>query len=101
MHHLIAAWKVGAVAQEAEDRKYKYLDLCHFFTPVAIETGGVLHIIRTNDIICCPNQAIQLPCSEDSEGEEFLSFMFVTFIFDYSLNHEIIIIYIFVYYGFL
>ena len=40
----IAAQQVGAVAQQAEDRKmqkYKPLDSCHFFTPVAIETTGV------------------------------------------------------------
>ena len=40
----IAAQQVGAVAQQAEDRKmqkYKHLDSCHFFTPVAIETTGV------------------------------------------------------------
>ena len=41
----IAAHQVGAVAQQAEDRKmqkYKYLDPCYFFTPVAIEkTSGV------------------------------------------------------------
>ena len=37
----IAAHQVGAVAQQAEDRKmqkYKHLDPCYFFTPVAIET---------------------------------------------------------------
>ena len=41
---LIAAHQVGAVAQQAEDRKmqkYKHLDSCYFFTPVAIETSGV------------------------------------------------------------
>ena len=40
----IAAQQVGAVAQQAEDRemqKYKHLDSCYFFTPVAIETSGV------------------------------------------------------------
>ena len=40
----IAAQQVGAVAQQAEDRKvqkYKHLDSCNFFTPVAIETTGV------------------------------------------------------------
>eukprot|EP00731_Ephydatia_muelleri_P026828 Em0018g928a len=40
----IAAHQVGAVAQQAEDRKmqkYKHLDSCYFFTPVAIETSGV------------------------------------------------------------
>ena len=40
----IAAQQVGAVAQQAKDRKvqkYKHLDSCHFFTPVAIETTGV------------------------------------------------------------
>ena len=39
----IAAHQVGAVAQQAEDRKmqkYKHLDSCYFFTPVAIETSG-------------------------------------------------------------
>ena len=46
LHHLsaIAAQQVGAVAQKAEDRKmqkYKHLDSCHFFTPVAKETTGV------------------------------------------------------------
>ena len=41
----IAAHQVGAVAQQAEDRKmqkYKHLDSCYFFTPVAIETSGDL-----------------------------------------------------------
>eukprot|EP00731_Ephydatia_muelleri_P000760 Em0001g760a len=40
----IAAHQVGAVTQQAEDRKmqkYKHLDSCYFFTPVAIETSGV------------------------------------------------------------
>ena len=40
----IAAHQVGAVAQQAEDRKmqkYKHLDSCYFFTPVAIETNEV------------------------------------------------------------
>ena len=40
----IAAKQVGAVAQQAEDKKmqkYKHLDSCHFFTPVAIVTTGV------------------------------------------------------------
>ena len=40
----IAAHQVGAVAQQAEERKmqkYKHLDSCYFFTPVAIETSGV------------------------------------------------------------
>ena len=40
----IAAKQVGAVAQQAEEKKmqkYKHLDSCHFFTPVAIETTGV------------------------------------------------------------
>ena len=40
----IAAKQVGAVAQQAEEKKmqkYKHLDSCHFFTPVAIETAGV------------------------------------------------------------
>ena len=40
----IAAQQVGAVAQQAEARKmqkYKHLDSCYFFTPVAIETSGV------------------------------------------------------------
>ena len=40
----IAAKQVGAVAQQAEDKKmqkYKHLDSCHFFTLVAIETTGV------------------------------------------------------------
>ena len=40
----ITAHQVGAVAQQAEDRKkhkYKHLDSCYFFTPVAIETSGV------------------------------------------------------------
>ncbi|KAL5474494.1 hypothetical protein EMCRGX_G026449 [Ephydatia muelleri] len=39
----IAAQLVGAVAQQAEDKKiqkYKHLDSCHFFTPVAIKTTG-------------------------------------------------------------
>ena len=32
---------IQAVAQQAEDRKkYKHLDSCYFFTPVAIETSG-------------------------------------------------------------
>ena len=37
----IAAKQVGAVAQQAEEKKmqkYKHLDSCYFFTPVAIET---------------------------------------------------------------
>ena len=40
----IAAKQGGAVAQQAEEKKmqkYKHLDSCHFFTPVAIETTGV------------------------------------------------------------
>ena len=40
----IAAHQVGAVAQQAENRKtqkYKHLESCYFFTPVAIETSGV------------------------------------------------------------
>ena len=40
----IAANQVGAVAQQAEEKnmqKYKHLDSCHLFTPVAIETSGV------------------------------------------------------------
>ena len=40
----IAAKQVGAVAQQAEEKKmqkYKHLDSCYFFTPVAIETSGV------------------------------------------------------------
>eukprot|EP00731_Ephydatia_muelleri_P000771 Em0001g771a len=40
----IAAHQVGAVTQQAEDRKmqkYKHLYSCYFFTPVAIETSGV------------------------------------------------------------
>ena len=49
----IAAQQVGAVAQQAEDKKmqkYKHLDSCHFFTPVAIETTGVFGP-RTNDFL--------------------------------------------------
>eukprot|EP00731_Ephydatia_muelleri_P016930 Em0010g28a len=41
----IAAHQVGAVAQQAENRKtqkYKHLESCYFFTPVAIETSGVI-----------------------------------------------------------
>ena len=40
----IAAKQVGKVAQQAEEKKmqkYKHLDSCYFFTPVAIETSGV------------------------------------------------------------
>ena len=40
----IAAQQVGAVAQHGDNRKmqkYKHLDSCHFFTPVAIEMTGV------------------------------------------------------------
>ena len=40
----IAAKQVGAVAQQPEEKKmqkYKHLDSCHFFPPVAIETTGV------------------------------------------------------------
>ena len=40
----IATKQVGAVAQQAEEKKmqkYKHLDSCYFFTPVAIETSGV------------------------------------------------------------
>ena len=40
----IAAKQVGAVAQQAEEmkmQKYKHIDSCYFFTPVAIETSGV------------------------------------------------------------
>ena len=40
----ISAQQVGAVAQQAEEKKmqkYKHLDSCYFFTPVAIETSGV------------------------------------------------------------
>ena len=40
----IAAKQVGAVAQQVEEKKmqkYKHLNSCHFFTPVAIETTGV------------------------------------------------------------
>ena len=40
----IAAQQVGAVAQQAEDKKiqkYKHLDLFYLFIPVAIETTGV------------------------------------------------------------
>ena len=44
-YYTIAAHQVGAVAQQAEDRKMqkhvKHLDSCYFFTPVAIETSGV------------------------------------------------------------
>ena len=39
-----AAKQVGAVAQQAEEKKmqkYKHFDSCYFFTPVAIETSGV------------------------------------------------------------
>ena len=44
-HSAIAAQQVGAVAQQAEDKKiqkYKHLDSCHSFAPVAIEMTGVL-----------------------------------------------------------
>ena len=40
----IAAKQIGAVAQQAEEKKmqkYLHLDACHFLTPVAIETTGV------------------------------------------------------------
>ena len=40
----IATKQVGVVAQMAEEmkmQKYKHLDSCHFFTPVAIETTEV------------------------------------------------------------
>ena len=85
----IAAQQVGAVAQQAEDRKvqkYKHLDSCHFFTPVAIETTGVFgprtteflkelgHRLRQVSVKLTPmltlprdyqlpsNGAMQLPC---------------------------------------
>ena len=85
----IAAKQVGAVAQQAQEKKmqkYKHLDSCHFFTPVAIETTGVFgprtteflkelgHRLRqvtgeaksfaylTRDYQLLSNGAMQLPC---------------------------------------
>ena len=49
----IAAQQVGAVAQQAEDKKtqkYKHLSSHLFFTPVAIETSGV-YGQKTTDFI--------------------------------------------------
>ena len=79
----IAAHQVGAVAQQAEDRKmrkYKHLDSCYFFTPVAIETSEVFgpktteflkelgHRLRQvsgeETLSCHPNVAMQLLCWE-------------------------------------
>ena len=49
----IAAKQVGAVAQQVEEKKmqkYKQLDSCHFFTPVAIETSGVFGQRTTEEL---------------------------------------------------
>ena len=88
----IAAHQVGAVAQQAEDRKmqkYKHLDSCYFFTPVgnrdkwsfwtkdnrvpervgtSFEVGvwrsQFLCIPHSETLSCHPNVAMQLLCWE-------------------------------------